>query len=172
PVPPDTDARAYLLSIRGQVAAPARSVTADETPPSPAELVGVSSGSSGGAPTFDLASWQREREAEFAAWDASRGGRRYASRYGDDPPPHSDGPAAAIWDAPEAPPMMAIPAGNFVMGSPPGERGRKVTEGPQHNVRIPRAFALSRDLVTFDEWDAFAAEGACGGYFPADEHWG
>jgi len=58
------------------------------------------------------------------------------------------------------------------MGSPPGERGRKAAEGPQHPVRIARSFALSRDLITFDEWDACAAEGGCKNYFPNDEHWG
>jgi formylglycine-generating enzyme required for sulfatase activity len=68
--------------------------------------------------------------------------------------------------------MMALPAGSFVMGSPLGEHGRKAAEGPQHSVRIPRGFAVSRDLVTFDEWNACAAEGACSSYFPSDEHWG
>ena len=168
PQPPDIDARAYLISMRGQVTQRSPSVAGAEPPPSPAELVGVGSSK----PDFDLGAWQRQRESEYAAWQRSRGGQRFAGPYYNDPPPRSDGSNAAIWDAPDAPPMMAIPAGSFVMGSPPDERGRKGAEGPQHRVRIARGFALSRDLITFDEWDACAAAGGCKGYFPADEHWG
>ena len=68
--------------------------------------------------------------------------------------------------------MMVIRAGSFIMGSPPDELGRRAGEGPQHRVEIPRAFALSRDLVTFNEWDACAAEGGCRQYHPPDQHWG
>ena len=68
--------------------------------------------------------------------------------------------------------MMVIRAGSFVMGSPPDEPGRKIYEGPQHRVEIPRAFALSRDLVTFNEWDACAAERGCRQYHPPDQHLG
>jgi formylglycine-generating enzyme required for sulfatase activity len=39
-------------------------------------------------------------------------------------------------------------------------------------VEIPYSFALSRDLVTFDEWDACAEDGGCKQYFPPDDHWG
>src|SRR5205823_9706703 len=56
PTPPDTDARAYLLSIRGQVTARPSRIASNEPPPSPAELVGVSASTS----NFDLASWQRQ----------------------------------------------------------------------------------------------------------------
>jgi formylglycine-generating enzyme required for sulfatase activity len=168
PEPPDTDARAYLLSMRGQVTQRAPRVAESAPPPSPAELVGVGSSK----PDFDLASWQRERESKYAAWERSRGGQRFAGPYYNDPPRRSDISNATIWDAPDAPQMMVIPAGSFIMGSPPGERGRKAAEGPQHPVRIARSFALSRDLITFDEWDACAAEGGCKNYFPNDEHWG
>ncbi|HEX3431062.1 MAG TPA: formylglycine-generating enzyme family protein [Rhizomicrobium sp.] len=167
PQPPDTDARGYLLSLRGQVTPRAPTVAAAEPPPSPAELVGVASSK----PDFDLRSWQRQRDDQYAAWERSRGGLRSAGPYYGDPP-HSDGANAAIWDAPDAPEMMVIPAGTFVMGSPPDERGRKAAEGPQHRVRIGRSFAISRDLITFDEWNACAAEGGCQNYFPRDERWG
>ena len=67
--------------------------------------------------------------------------------------------------------MMAIPAGSYIMGSPADERGRKPGEGPQHRVDL-RSFAMSRDLVTFDEWEACAEDGGCRHYFPPDQHWG
>ena len=58
------------------------------------------------------------------------------------------------------------------MGSPPGEPGRKINEGPQHRVDIPRSIAVSKNLITFDEWDECVAEGGCKGYTPSDTHWG
>jgi formylglycine-generating enzyme required for sulfatase activity len=168
PTPPDTDARAYLMSLRGQVAQRSPSVAANEAPASLAELVGISSSK----PDFDLASWQRERQSEYAAREQNRGGRRFAGPYYNDPPPRSDLSNAAVWDVPDAPQMTVIPAGGFVMGSPGDEPGRKSAEGPQHRVRIARSFAMSRDLVTFDEWNACAAQGGCKSYFPNDQHWG
>src|SRR5205085_8664479 len=104
PQPPDTDARAYLSSMRGQVTQRAPRVAESAPPPSPAELVGVGSSK----PDFDLASWQRERESKYAAWEQSRGGQRFAGPYYNDPPRRSDESNAAIWDAPDAPQMMVI----------------------------------------------------------------
>jgi formylglycine-generating enzyme required for sulfatase activity len=76
--------------------------------------------------------------------------------------------------------MVVIPAGTFVMGSPDGEtpvigldgkpksgplapkeEGRGNNEGPQHEVKIPRAFAAGKYTVTFDEWDECVALGGC-----------
>ena len=57
--------------------------------------------------------------------------------------------------------MVVIPAGSFAMGSPANEADRTAGEGPQHRVTIPRSFALSKTEVTFDEWDACVAAGAC-----------
>jgi formylglycine-generating enzyme required for sulfatase activity len=78
------------------------------------------------------------------------------------------------------PEMVVIPAGTFVMGSPDGEtpvigldgkpksgplapkeEGRGNNEGPQHEVKIPRAFAAGKYTVTFDEWDECKALGGC-----------
>jgi formylglycine-generating enzyme required for sulfatase activity len=83
------------------------------------------------------------------------------------------------------PEMMVVPAGSFMMGSPKGEPGRSADEGPQHTVTIARPFAVGRFSVTFDEWDACAAEGGCNQmevlaglgkvirpYRPSDEGWG
>lgn len=40
-----------------------------------------------------------------------------------------------------------------MMGSPPDEEGRYDDEGPQHQVRISKPFAIGRFPVTFAEWD-------------------
>lgn len=74
-------------------------------------------------------------------------------------------------DAPDAPEMVVIPAGEFVMGSPAKEQGRSDNEGPQRRVWIAQAFAVGRFAVTFDEWDACVAAGGCT-HQPADEGWG
>src|SRR5262249_17467269 len=44
--------------------------------------------------------------------------------------------------------FVLVPAGTFVMGSPPDEAGRSADEGPQHEVTITRAFYLSIYPVT------------------------
>lgn len=63
--------------------------------------------------------------------------------------------------AENCPEMVVIPAGQFVMGSSADEKGRFRNEGPQHTVMIPRAFAVAKFEVTFDEWDACVADGDC-----------
>jgi formylglycine-generating enzyme required for sulfatase activity len=60
----------------------------------------------------------------------------------------------------DCPVMVVVPAGRFVMGSPDSERGAS-DEGPQHNVEFARPFAVARDDVTFDDWDACVAYGDC-----------
>jgi len=70
------------------------------------------------------------------------------------------------------PEMVVVPPGSFTMASPPSEPGHTADEGPQHMVTIARPFAVGRFEVTFDEWDACAADGGCKGYKPSDEGWG
>ncbi len=45
-----------------------------------------------------------------------------------------------------------IPAGSFVMGSPPGEAGRQETEGPQHQVTIDKPFFMQTTEITQWQW--------------------
>jgi formylglycine-generating enzyme required for sulfatase activity len=64
------------------------------------------------------------------------------------------------------PVMVVVPACNppackFEMGSPENEEGRYASEGPQHPVTIARPFAVSKFVVTFEEWDACVAAAAC-----------
>jgi formylglycine-generating enzyme required for sulfatase activity len=181
PTPPDTDARAYLLSMRGIVAPqrPAVAMTATGANEGQTSVVAVAQREP------DLGAWRALRSARFAQWQAAQGKdtseaaalstqdlpTQAATPYGDPP---SAGPVsnAGIWDFPEAPEMTVIPAGSFTMGSPPDERGRRPSEGPQHRVDLRRPFAMSRDLITFDEWEACAEDGGCRHYFPSDQHWG
>jgi formylglycine-generating enzyme required for sulfatase activity len=57
------------------------------------------------------------------------------------------------------PVMVAIPAGNFMMGTD-SDLDRESVELPVHQVTVKR-FAAARYAVTYDEWDACASEGAC-----------
>jgi hypothetical protein len=62
--------------------------------------------------------------------------------------------------------MVVVPAGSFTMGSPEDEPERRSNEDPQHEVRIPRDFAVGRHAVTPGQFAAFVkatghkAEGA------------
>lgn len=62
--------------------------------------------------------------------------------------------------------MVVIPAGTFVMGS-----GETAKETPAHQVTIRNSFLVSKFEITFDQWDACTAQGACP-YRPADAGWG
>jgi formylglycine-generating enzyme required for sulfatase activity len=63
----------------------------------------------------------------------------------------------------DCPVMIGIPAGSFVMGSPPSESGRFDIEGPQHKVSL-KAFALGKYPVTSAEFLVFLKDT---GYQPA-----
>lgn len=62
--------------------------------------------------------------------------------------------------------MVVVPAGAFTMGS-----GDYDSEKPPHQVTIPKPFAVGKFEVTFSEWDACVAAGACK-HKPGDEGWG
>ncbi len=69
-------------------------------------------------------------------------------------------PGSSFSDCDRCPPMVVVPAGEFVMGSSQKESGHS-DEKPQHKVTIANAFAVSKTEVTFDQWDACTAAGAC-----------
>jgi formylglycine-generating enzyme required for sulfatase activity len=176
--PPETDARGYLVSMHGSVVA--RQVVApqvvalrgpvDDVPVQPA------------LPTENPADWLAAQKSRFDHWQSDRqgGNTRVASANLVELPANgsaqSSSPTAVsrtdIWDRPDAPEMVIVPPGAYLMGSPGYEAGRRSSEGPQHRVVIGRAFALSKYLVTFNEWDACVADGGCASYRPGDENWG
>ena len=61
-------------------------------------------------------------------------------------------------DAPWCPEMVVLPAGSFLMGSPPDEPERFDAEGPHHRVTIDYRFAIGRYAMTFAEYDHFCEE--------------
>jgi formylglycine-generating enzyme required for sulfatase activity len=63
--------------------------------------------------------------------------------------------------AKDCPDMLVIPAGSFVMGSPPQEKDRAEHEGPQHTVVLDKPFAVAKFETTFDQWDACVTHGDC-----------
>lgn len=58
-------------------------------------------------------------------------------------------------DGSEGPEMVAIPAGDFVIGSPDSEAGRFTNEGPPRPTVKLKAFALGKTEVTVDEYRRF-----------------
>jgi formylglycine-generating enzyme required for sulfatase activity len=50
--------------------------------------------------------------------------------------------------------MVPIPGGEFVMGSPEPEKGRKPDEGPQHKVKIS-PFWMGQCEITWNEYELF-----------------
>jgi len=64
-------------------------------------------------------------------------------------------PGESFRDCPDCPEMVIVPAGSFMMGSPPDEAGRDKDEGPQRKVTIAQAFAVGRFEVTRGQYAAF-----------------
>jgi len=71
-------------------------------------------------------------------------------------------------DSSQGPEMVIIPAGRFDMGDA-WEDGYEC-EKPVHTVHIRRPFALSRFLITFEQYDTFAKN--TDQRFPRDNSWG
>ena len=67
-------------------------------------------------------------------------------------------PGSVFRDCEECPEMVVVPAGSFRMGSPPGEEGRFIWEGPLHRVEISKPFAIGRFEVTRGEYARFVSE--------------
>ena len=81
---------------------------------------------------------------------------------------HADG--ELFKDCPFCPPMVALPSGSFLMGSPEDEAERAPDEGPQRRVDVPRV-AIGAYEVTFQDWDACVKDGGCA-HRPNDQGWG
>jgi len=61
-------------------------------------------------------------------------------------------------DCANCPEMVALAAGEFMMGSPKDERGRQGAEGLPRRVVIPKPIAIGKFEVTVDQFSAFVAE--------------
>jgi formylglycine-generating enzyme required for sulfatase activity len=82
-------------------------------------------------------------------------------------------PKDSFKECENCPEMVVVPAGKFTMGTREGDNAGNTDERPQHEVIIPRTFAVGRWTVTFDEWSACASEGGCrSNRSPSDKGWG
>jgi len=61
------------------------------------------------------------------------------------------------------PPLVSLPGGTFLMGSPVGESGREPIEGPQREVTV-KPFSISKTEITVGQWRACIEGGGCNGY--------
>ena len=68
-------------------------------------------------------------------------------------------PGQVFRDHPDAPEMVVLPPGTFLMGAPPREAGSNDDERPQHEVTIGYRLAVGKYPVTFAEWAAAIAAG-------------
>jgi formylglycine-generating enzyme required for sulfatase activity len=75
-------------------------------------------------------------------------------------------------DCEACPNMAALPAGSFLLGSPPSEPTRRQDEGPITDITLAKPFAIATREVTYTEWDACVADGGCRDYRPSDMGWG
>jgi len=75
-----------------------------------------------------------------------------------------------LQDGSQGPEMVVIPAGEFLMGSPPQEKGRYADTEAQHAVRFDQPFAIGKYEVMFHEYDRFAT--ATKRTLPGDNQWG
>jgi sulfatase modifying factor 1 len=67
-------------------------------------------------------------------------------------------PRPSFRDCTECPEMVALPAGEFLMGSPRDERGRQGVEGLPRRVVIPKQIAVGKFEITVDQFSAFVTE--------------
>ena len=87
-------------------------------------------------------------------------------------------PGTVFRDCPECPEMVVVPAGSFLMGSPPSEAGREYDESPVHRVKIPKPFAVGKYEVTVEEYRQFVTatgrgdSGGCDIYGHNSWSWG
>jgi formylglycine-generating enzyme required for sulfatase activity len=75
-------------------------------------------------------------------------------------------PGDSLRDCPDCPELIIIPSGSFDMGTAATPFDR-----PVHRVKIAEPFAMSRNEITFDDWDKCVAAGACK-FKPDDRGWG
>ncbi len=127
----------------------------------------------------DLAEWQKNRQARFPKFGAARPKQNAeiadikakaaamiaayvppSSPTIDQPPViwRSTNAPVVILDDPVAPRMVAIPAGEFTMGSSATEAGHTAREAPRHRVRIGYPLAVSMFPIIVGEYTEFVAD--------------
>ena len=79
--------------------------------------------------------------------------------------------AAIVRDCDVCPALVAVPAGQFMMGAASNDKAASGEEHPQHPVRIAKPLLVGKYEVTFAEWDACVADKGCT-HKPDDFGWG
>mgnify|MGYP000260870247 CR=1 FL=1 len=79
-------------------------------------------------------------------------------------------PLSVFRDLDFSPEMVMIPSDRFLMGALDSDQEAYDDEKPSHCVTILCSFAISKYLVTFDEFDAFCHQTSR--HLPSDEGWG
>jgi len=69
-------------------------------------------------------------------------------------------PGETFTECRNCPTMVVLPAGDYLMGSPPDEAERRANE-IQRRIRFARPFALSATPVTWNQWEACARDAWC-----------
>ncbi|WP_439486888.1 formylglycine-generating enzyme family protein [Blastomonas fulva] len=93
-------------------------------------------------------------------------------------------PGETFQDCADCQTMVVIPAGSFMIGSPPEEREREGVpstfgdhEGPQREITFARPFAIATTETTRAQWARFVTETArpipteCANYNAEDDSW-
>jgi formylglycine-generating enzyme required for sulfatase activity len=75
-------------------------------------------------------------------------------------------PGDSLRDCPDCPELVVIPSGSSDMGAAATPFDR-----PVHRVTFAEPFAMSRNEITFDDWDKCVAAGGCR-FKPEDRGWG
>ncbi|SEN35683.1 Formylglycine-generating enzyme, required for sulfatase activity, contains SUMF1/FGE domain [Luteibacter sp. UNCMF331Sha3.1] len=66
----------------------------------------------------------------------------------------------------QGPPMVVIPTGRFLMGSPDGEKGHDPNEAPVHEVVVDKGFAMARSAISIGQFRDFVR---ASGYVPESQ---
>lgn len=69
----------------------------------------------------------------------------------------------------QAPPLVVLPTGHFMMGSPDGERGHDANESPAHGVQVDKGVGMGRSAVTIGQFRDFVR---ASGYVPQSQSLG
>jgi formylglycine-generating enzyme required for sulfatase activity len=85
--------------------------------------------------------------AAYPPWDGKETAAEYAKRAGLEPTLTLDLGGGVTWEG------VLIPAGKFVMGSPPGEAPKEAAGEKQHTVTITRPFYLGKYEVTQAQYE-------------------
>jgi formylglycine-generating enzyme required for sulfatase activity len=74
----------------------------------------------------------------------------------------SQKPGETFSECRNCPEMVVLPAGSYLMGSPPNEPERRDNEN-QRTITFTRPFAISTTPVTWDQWEACVRDRWCEG---------